>query len=133
MKKLTIIILGFMILGVSACKKITQEYYTTPNQTIFYNVTASNWTTADTGKTYLASFSFLQNDIYLNKYDGLLVYISYDGGTTYISVPQTYNGLAYSFSATNSKVVIEVQSSDYVQAIQNPGTLSVKIVMIPSQ
>jgi hypothetical protein len=132
MKKLTIIILGFMILGVSACKKITQEYYT-PNQTIFYNVTASNWTTADTGKTYLASFSFLQNDIYLNKYDGLLVYISYDGGTTYISVPQTYNGLAYSFSATNSKVVIEVQSSDYVQAIQNPGTLSVKIVMIPSQ
>jgi hypothetical protein len=30
-------------------------------------------------------------------------------------------------------VVLEVQSSDFNQVIQNPGALSVKIIMIPSE
>ncbi len=132
MKKILFIFLGVMILGVSSCKKVTEQYYTTPNQTIFYSINSSSWKTADAGKTHAATLSFLKSDIYLNTYDGLLVYVSYDEGVTYISVPQTYNGLAYSYSATSSKVVLEVQSSDYIQTIQNPGSLSVKIVLIPS-
>ena len=133
MKKLLFIFMGIVLFGAGSCTKVTEEYYTTPNQTIFYSINASNWKTSDAGKTYVSSLSFLQGDNYVNTYDGILVYVSYDGGTTYIAVPQTYNGLAYSFSATNNKVMLEVQSSDYIQSIQNPGTLSVKVVLIPSQ
>ncbi|TKB95165.1 hypothetical protein [Pedobacter cryophilus] len=133
MKKLMILFAGLLILGVSSCRKVTEQYYTVPNKTIFYSVNASSWTTTDGGFTYSASLSFLQGDSYVNTYDGLLVYVSYDNGNNYISVPQTYNGLAYSYSASNSKVVLEVQSSDFNQVIQNPGVLSVKVVMIPSE
>ena len=133
MKKLIILFAGLLILGASSCRKVTEQYYTVPNKTIFYSVNASSWTTADAGFTYSASLSFLQGDSYVNTYDGLLVYVSYDNGINYISVPQTYNGLSYSYSASNSKVVLEVQSSDFNQVIQNPGVLSVKIVMIPSE
>ncbi len=133
MKKLLFLFLGLSILGVSACRKVTEQYYTTPNQTVYYSVSNSSWTTADGGFTYAASLSFQQGDTYQNKYDGVLVYVSYDNGTTYIAVPQTYNGLTYSFSATNQKVIIEVQSSDFNSKISNPGALSVKLVLIPSK
>lgn len=133
MKRILFLFLGLSILGVSACRKVTEQYYTTPNQTVYYSVNSNSWSTTDGGYTYAASLSFLQGDNYINDYDGVLVYISYDGGTTYISVPQTYNGLSYSFSATNAKVILEVQSANYDQVIANPGDLSVKLVLIPSQ
>jgi hypothetical protein len=133
MKKLLFLFLGLSVLGVSACRKATQQYYTTPNQTVYYSVSNSSWTTKDGGYTYGASLSFVQGDIYQNKYDGVLVYVSYDNGTTYISVPQTYNGLSYSYSATNQKVILEVQSSNFNQIISNPGVLTVKLVLIPSK
>ncbi|MDA9555641.1 hypothetical protein N9R54_05330 [Pelobium sp.] len=132
MKKLLFLFLGLSILGVSACRKVTEQYYTVPNKTIYYSVTNTSWTSTDGGYTYAASLSFQTGDNYINDYDGLLVYVSYDSGKTYISVPQTYNGLAYSYSATNNKVILEVQSSDYNQVINNPGSLTVKIVLIPS-
>jgi len=132
MKKLIIVILGFIVIGFSSCKKVIEQYYTTPNQTIFYNINASNWTSSNANFTYKTTLSFLQSDSYLNTYDGILVYISYDGGTNFIAIPQTYNGLAYSFSVNNNKVVLEVQSSDYNTAIANPGSMFVKVVLIPS-
>lgn len=132
MKKLIILTFGLIIMGFSACKKVTEQYYTTPNQTIFYDINSSSWTSSNANFTYKATLNFLQGDSYLNTYDGILVYISYDGGTNFISVPQTYNGLAYSFSVNNNKVLLEVQSSDYNTAIANPGAMFVKIVLIPS-
>ncbi|MEO5909354.1 MAG: hypothetical protein ABIP95_00630 [Pelobium sp.] len=132
MKKILFLFLGLVILGVSACRK---EYITntTPNQTIYYTLNNSNWSLSGDGKTYLASIPFASSDIYLNQYDGLLLYISYDSGKTYISVPQTYNGLSYSYSVDNDKVYIEVQNSDGSVGVSNPGNMTAKVVLIPSQ
>lgn len=132
MKKILFLFLGLSILGVSACRK---EYITNtvPNQTIFYTLNNTSWTLSSSGKTYMASLSFAAADIYLNKYDGLLLYISYDAGVTYISVPQTYNGLSYSYSVDNNKVYIEVQNSDGSVGVSNPGNMTAKVVLIPSK
>lgn len=112
MKKLTFIILGLLILGVSSCRKVTNEYYTVTNQTIFYNIPTNNWILNNNGTSYSATLTFADNDKYVNTYDGLLVYLSYDNGENYISIPQTYNGISYSFSVNNQKITIEGQNSD---------------------
>lgn len=132
MKKLILLFLGLAILAVSSCKKITEEYYTVPNQTILTSLSANSWATSDAGFTYSASINFVANDIYQNKADGILVYISFGNGV-YEPVPQTYDGIAYSYTARQDRVVLEIQSSDAKVKINPPGPLSVKIVLIPSK
>ena len=133
MKKLIFIFLGLTILGVSmSCQKVTEEYYTVPNQTILTTLSANSWSTSNLGFTYLASINFVAKDIYQNKTDGILVYISFGNGV-YEPVPQTYDGISYSYTARQDKVVLEIQSSDAKVKITPPGPLNVKIVLIPSK
>lgn len=141
MKKFSILILGLMILGVSACRKVTNEYYTTPNQTIYTNLSANSWvkSTNVTGDvTYSADIPFVNTDIYQNGFDGILVYLSFDGNTdntsnTFEPIPQTYDGLAYSYVVTQQKVTVQVQNSTGIGGFGSaPGAVKVKIVMIVS-
>ena len=133
MKKLMLLFACLIVLGTSACRKVTENYYTTPNQTIFIDRTNDSWSTADGGLTWQTTLPFFEDDIYLNDFDGLFVYFSYDGGTTYNSLPQVYNGLTYSFSATNSDIQIEVQDAIKAKVISNPGAMLIKVVMVPSE
>jgi len=133
MKKLIFIFLGPTILGVSmSCQKVTEEYYTVPNQTILTTLSANSWSTSNLGFTYSASINFVAKDIYQNKTDGILVYISFGNGV-YEPVPQTYDGISYSYTARQDKVVLEIQSSDAKVKITPPGPLNIKIVLIPSK
>ncbi len=132
MKKLAILILGIMVLGVSACRKVTEQYYTTPNQTVFYDLNASSWSTTNGGRTYSANLSFFQGDIYQNEFDGILVYISF-GDNVYEPVPQTYDGIAYGYTVNNQKITLEIQNSDGTGTITPPGSIRAKVVFIPSQ
>lgn len=140
MKKFSILILGLMILGVSACRKVTNEYYTTPNQTIYTTLTADSWvrsTNNNGDETYSADVKFYDTDIYQNGFDGVLVYLSFDGKTndvdnTFEPIPQTYDGFAYSYIVTQQKITIQVQNSTGIGGFGAPGAVKVKIVMIPS-
>ncbi|WP_154647885.1 hypothetical protein [Pedobacter arcticus] len=140
MKKLSLFIIGFMILGVSACRKVTNEYYTTPNQTIYTTVAANSWVKSSNAgnETYSADIKFANTDIYQNGFDGVLVYLSYDGGTdntnsTWEPIPQTYEGLSYSYIVTQQKITIQVQPSSGTGSFTNaPGAVRAKVVMILS-
>ncbi|MBK0382982.1 hypothetical protein I5M32_08415 [Pedobacter sp. SD-b] len=129
MKKLLFLFLGLSIIGITSCKK---EYVTTPNQTIYYTIDASTWVTNDGGKTYTANLSFTNTDIYQNTSDGVLVYVSFADGV-YEPVPQTYFGVSYSYEVNNQRVQLRIQSSDGSSTITPPGTISSKVVLIPSQ
>jgi len=131
-KKIIFLFLGLAVPGISSYKKITEEYYTVPNQTILTSLSANSWTTSDLGLTCSASINFVANDVYQNKTDGILVYISFGNGV-YEPMPQTYDGIAYSYTARRDRVVLEIQSSDAKVKITPPGPLNVKIVLIPSK
>nr|WP_294895470.1 hypothetical protein [uncultured Pedobacter sp.] len=142
MKKLSILIVGLMILGVSACRKVTNEYYTTPNQTVYTTIDAKSWvkTTNNKGdETYSADINFLNSDIYQNDFDGVLVYLDFSNGndnlnSTYEPIPQTYDGLSYSYVVTQQKITVQVQPSSGTGTFSiPPGTVKAKIVMIASQ
>lgn len=132
MRKLAILIIGIMVLGVSACQKVTEQYYTVPNQTVFYDLNSSSFTTQNNGRTYSARLNFLQGDIYQNDFDGVLVYISF-GNNIYEPVPQTYDGIAYSYTVNNQGITLDIQNSDGLGTITPPGSIKAKVVFIASQ
>ncbi|HEX7366460.1 MAG TPA: hypothetical protein VF273_05150 [Pelobium sp.] len=142
MKKFSILILGLVILGVSACRKVTNEYYTTPNQTIYVNINAADWvrsTNTNGDETYSANIPFTNTDVYQNGFDGVLVYLSFDGNTdntknTFEPIPQTYDGLSYSYFVTQQKITVQVQNSTGIGGFSNPpGAVKAKVVMIVSE
>ncbi|MBC7655128.1 MAG: hypothetical protein H7098_11745 [Oligoflexus sp.] len=131
MKKLLFLFLGLSIIGVTACRK---EYVTniTPNQTIYYTIDANTWKTVDGGKTFTANLTFSNNDIYQNTLDGVLVYVSFVSGV-YEPVPQTYFGISYSYEVNNQRVQLRIQSSNGTGIITPPGSISAKLILIPSE
>lgn len=139
MKRISILIIGLMILGVSACRKVTNEYYTTPNQTVYESINPNRWTTKDGGITYSATYSFFAEDIYQNGFDGVLVYLDFGNNanstnSTYEPIPQTYDGFAYSYVVTQQGITIQIQNSSGTGTISPPSaTIKAKIVMILSE
>lgn len=125
---LTLLLLPLLFL-VAACTKTQTNVV--PNQTIFSNVNSSNWATNDGGKTYSVVVNVPQLDSYSNQHDGVLVYITFDG-STYEELSEVYNGIAYSYSHNVGSVEIDIQASNGTSIITPPGSLGVKIVLIPS-
>jgi hypothetical protein len=126
--RLSLLLILPILFLVTACTKSTVN----PNQTILTTVTGSKWSSGDGGKTYAAFINMPEIDSYMNTYGAVLVYASFDGGATYEQVPEVYNGIAYSFTHRVGQVEIDIQASNGTSTITPPGTLNVKIVLIPS-
>lgn len=116
-----------LIVLAAGCKK----EMIVPNRTIITTLNTGNWIRLDGGRTYTASIDMPEIDNYFNDHGGVLVYISFDNGT-YEQVPQTYNGVSYSYVTRAGQIVMEIQSSDGTGTVTPPGTVKVKIVLIES-
>lgn len=132
MRKLLFLMLGVVTLGFTSCQKDYHNYYTVSNKTIYAERANSQWQLSQDGKTYSTAIPFVETDNFYNEYDGILVYISYDG-VIYEQIPETYRGVSYSFSTTNRELVVDMQYPDYTVVTTPPGRVYFKIVLIPSQ
>jgi hypothetical protein len=129
-KLLSIICCAVVLLSVSSC---TKQYVTpNPNQTILLNLAANDWSTTDGGKTWSAAITTPEIDSYFNDHGGVLVYFSFTSGV-YEQVPETYNGIAYSYTHNPGALAIYAQASDGVSTILSPGAVVVKIVLVDSK
>lgn len=126
-RSLTLFCLLFLFIG-AGCKK----EMIVPNRTIITTLNTGNWIRLDNGRTYTASINMPEIDNYFNERGGVLLYVSFDNGTTYEAVPQTYNGVSYSYVTRSGQIVIEIQSSDGIGTVTPPGTVKVKIVLVES-
>jgi hypothetical protein len=133
MKQLIILFAGVILLGTTACRKVTENYYTTPNKTIYVERIASQWTSSDAGKTYSTVIPFEDSDGFYHEYDGILVYASFDNGNIYEQIPQTYQGISYSYSTTINDAVVDLQSANFDVTVTPPNKVLFKIVLIPSE
>ena len=128
MKRYLLFLLIPIIFSVTSCTK-TQNVV--PNQTILTSINSSNWTTSDGGKTYSAVINMPEINNSFNNYGGVLAYVTYDNAT-YIQIPEVFGGLTFSYTHNIGQIQIDVQASNGVSIISNPGNLGVKIVLIPS-
>ncbi|MDB5023912.1 MAG: hypothetical protein JWP78_1667 [Mucilaginibacter sp.] len=130
-KLLSIVCCAVVLLSVSSC---TKQYITpNPNQTVFADLTSSSWTpyTDGTGsKSYQAPVNVKELDGGSTQYDGIIVAISYDGGTTYEQLPEVYGGTSFSYTYNAGMLTLYAQSPDGGTAILPTDPIKVKITLV---
>lgn len=137
MKKILTILGCVILFAATSCTK----QYVTPgqtNQTFQYDVATTAWTPyTDNGgsKSYAATINVPGINGNFVQTGGIIVAISYDGGNTYEQLPETYNGIAYSYTynaGNPGNVTLYAQSSDGTTAVQPTLPIHVKIILVDS-
>lgn len=134
MKKLTLILLCIATLGLASCKKDTIVQQGANNLTIIKYIEPSAWQASSDGFTLSASLIENRIDPRTFQNDAILVYISRNDGTFYEQLPFVYDVQAYSYTVSEGRIDIDIQSSDFQEAIPDrpTGRTRVKIVLIES-
>lgn len=131
MKKLMILFAGVILIGTSACRKVTENYYTTPNKTIYDIIQEEEWRTDDGGETYYFSIPMPEINQAAYDLDGTLVYGSFVDGEDE-PIPSVYGGYTYTYVVKVGQIIIKVQSTQ-LGVIPSPPTLPIKVVLIASE
>jgi hypothetical protein len=132
MKKIMTLLGCIVLLIASSC---TKQYISPSNQTFFADITANDWslTTDLSGiKSYAAPINIaaLNNNYATNG--GVIVSISYDGGSTYEQLPEVYAGVSYSFTYNAGNLTLYAQSADGNTAILPTSAIKVKVILVQS-
>lgn len=134
MKKVLFIITCILTIGMSSC---TKQYLSpgTTNQTVYADVKPSDWTlyTDNSGsQSYSVPITVSQLDNYAASSAGVIVAISYDGGSTYEQLPEVYANISYSFIYSAGNLSIYAQTADGSSAVQPTLPIKVKIILVDS-
>lgn len=131
MKKILLLLAISGALLMASCTK--QYNQVVPNQTALYNLPSTGWATTDTSKNYTISLTSPEIDDFFTANGAVVIYLSFDGGTTYEQVPEVYNNVSFTYTYTAGGIVLYAQSSTGTTAISPPIDCIAKVVLIPSQ
>jgi hypothetical protein len=128
MKKiLTIVCCAIMLLSVSSC---TKKYITPSNtESVYATLATTDWTLYSDNKSYYAPINVADIDPNFASTGAVIVAISFTSGV-YEQLPETYNGIAYSYTYNQGNVTLYAQSADGTTAVQPTSSMQVKITLI---
>ena len=132
MKKLTILMLCIVTLGLASCKK---ETLISPNNlTIIKYINPNDWQSSTNRFTISAALIDSRIDLRTLEDDGILVYVSRGNNGVYEQLPFTYDTQAYSYTVSEGRIDIDIQSSDFQEPFPDrPSTVTkVKVVLLES-
>jgi len=138
MKKFLTIIGCVILLAATSCTKqyVNPQGSGTTNQTVYANVVSTDWTPyTDPGngsKSYAVPINVNLISNNFANIGGVIVAISYDGGSTYEQLPEVYAGVSYSFTYNAGNLTLYAQSSDGTTAVQPTLPIKVKIILVDS-
>ncbi len=128
MKKILFLLLISGALLASSC---TKNYAVVPNQTSYANIPSSEWATTDKGLNYTVDITPDKGNFGLSS-DGILIYLTIDGGKTYEQIPEVYNNISYTYTNDGGTITLFAQSANGGEIIPVPPALGVKIIVVPS-
>ena len=140
MKKILTLVCCTILLAATSC---TKKYVSpaTTNRTIIYDKAASDWKAGNADPSGpLGDYYYLDisgNDLPeldgpFQQFGAVLVYMSFDGGTTYEAVPETIGGFAYSFQHSVRNIRIYSQTPNNATALNPDVAVTIKVVLIDS-
>src|ERR1700712_125916 len=106
-------ILGLAVLLFSSCKKeITQIQQVNQVFSATYSLTSTSWTTSDNNLSFFTNLNVPELDQGIVQGGGVLVYLSFDNGTTYEALPEVFNGISYGAIHVKGSVTIDLHAVD---------------------
>jgi len=129
MKKILFLLFLGGALFMASC---TKQYNTVPNQTVYYDLTSSQWTTSDTTKDYTVGLNSDVIDNYFNNHGAVLIYLTFDNGVSYEQIPEVYNNVSFTYTYTAGGIELYAQKSDGTKLSAAPDALTAKVVFVPS-
>ena len=130
MKKILLLLIIGGALFMASCTK--QYNQVVPNQTLTADLASSDWTTDDNGLNYTTTVDPPKGGDFGSSSDGILIYLTVDGGKTYEQVPEVYNNVSYTYTNDGGVVTLYAQSANGAETIPVPPPLGVKIIVVPS-
>ncbi|QXV65528.1 hypothetical protein INP83_00035 [Mucilaginibacter sp. 21P] len=130
-KLLSIICVAILAVTASSCKKETVVSNNT--LTRVFDLKSTDWKQTSDGVSWYANLNIPELDNQIHLKGGVLVSISVDGESTYEQIPETFGGVAYSYSHQPGQLQLLAQAYDGANPpISNPGAMTVKVVLIDS-
>ena len=128
MKNKTIGILTlFVSLAFASCTKqvISDQAYSA-----VYNIHSNAWVTTDGSLSYSTDITVPElNNAILNN-GAVEVYLSFDNGTTYETIPEVFSGIAYGSVHQYQTVTIDLHAVNGGTISAPVGTIVAKIVLV---
>jgi len=102
--------------GLGACKKevtqvVNQAY------SVSYTIKPTDWVVADQGYSLSVNLTVNELDNIVVSDGGVIVYLSFDNGKTFVAIPQEYNGLSYGATHQDKSLYLDFH---YVDGSLNP-------------
>ncbi|WP_295714912.1 hypothetical protein [Mucilaginibacter sp.] len=137
MKKILTLICCTVLIAATSC---TKKYITpSANVTAIYTVKGTTgWKlSTDDNVSYTSELGkdgdLPELDTYAQENGGVLVYISYNNGTTYEAIPQAYAGISYSYITSVGRIVLYAQGVNGTKLPTAPADdIKVKVVLVDS-
>jgi hypothetical protein len=98
-------------------------------------VATADWASyTDSGgvKSYQAPIDVADLTGDLSAVGGVVVAISYDGGTTYEQLPEVYGNISYSYTYNKGNVTLYAQTANGTLPTTAPDPVKVKIILVGS-
>ncbi|MFL9484708.1 hypothetical protein ACI6Q2_18135 [Chitinophagaceae bacterium LWZ2-11] len=118
MKRLSAGILLFAVIAMFSCTKTVEG----PKQTYTvdqFTIRSQDWQMTNNG--YIANISFPEITPDIVDYGGVVVYISFDQGGSFYSIPDVYRNVSYSVFHTVGNLTILQSPPTGEGIVSNPG------------
>jgi len=127
-------VLMLSALGFAGCTKHVTQVVNQAFSAI-YTVRAASWTTTDAGLSYSTTLNVPEIDDILLKNGAVIVYLSFDGGTTYEALPESFGGVAYGAIHQSKTVYIDLSAADGTATTVTAPTKDIlaKVVLVDAQ
>ena len=112
-----------------ACKK---EYYSTVNQAFsaIYTIQSGDWKPITGANGYATSLNVPELTKDFVGDGAVLVYLSFDAGTTYEAIPEVFNGIAYGTYHGKGYVGIDLRRVDGGPVTAPGGGIKAKVILV---
>lgn len=132
MKKLTILMLCIVTLGLASCKKDT-IVQNTPNITLYKTIQANQWQSGtDNGLYYYVDIT--DNRIEQYEDDGIIVSFARFNDDGYDALPFNYGVDSYSYSSFPGRIRVYLQNNNNktAQPTRPTASITARIVLVAS-
>jgi hypothetical protein len=134
MKQSFLLLLCIATLGLASCKKETIVDAGLPNETIEMVINPSQWQLIEGGTRLTTTVSMPELNEETFRNDGIMVYIYPDNGVNeYRQLPFVFDGQAYSYSAREGEITIDIQTSTSNGTPSRPAVpVGLRVVIVTS-